>query len=69
MFGLDAVTAAALMDQIDGIAQGRHDLTFPHRPVDPVRMTPPMRHDVRSDGHDGEGWIGLAPFTTTDGSA
>ncbi|MDO9458009.1 YqjF family protein [Nocardioides sp.] len=49
------------------VHQWWRDLTFVHWRVDPERVAPLLPRGVRPDVHDGASWVGLIPFTLSEG--
>ena len=49
------------------VHQWWRDLTVVHWRVDPGRVAPLMPPGVRPDVHDGSSWVGLIPFTLSEG--
>jgi uncharacterized protein len=49
------------------IHQWWRDITFVHWRVEPDRVAPYLPRGVRPDVHDGSSWVGLIPFTLSEG--
>jgi uncharacterized protein YqjF (DUF2071 family) len=49
------------------VHQWWRDLTFAHWRVDPAVVAPLLPPGVRPDVHDGSSWVGLIPFTLSEG--